>query len=84
MKKVLSLLSYVLVAAAAAVVTLAISAPKRSVSISKLDHLSQLIQNCFIEEADVAAMEDAAAAAMVASLGDRWSYYTSSGTCSLS
>ena len=75
MKKFLPVLSYILVAMAASVVTLAISVPRRSVSISKLDHLSQLIQAVFIEEPDVAAMEDAAAAAMVDSLGDRWSHY---------
>ena len=75
MKKFLTVLSYILVAMAAAVLTLAISMPRHSTSISKLDHLSQLIQAVFIEEPDVAAMEDAAAAAMVDSLGDRWSYY---------
>lgn len=77
MKKILTPLSYVLVAVAATVVTLAMTMPgeeTRSIP-SKLDQLSQLIQNCFIEEPDVAAMEDAAAAAMVDALGDRWSYY---------
>lgn len=41
----------------------------------KLERLEQLITNCFIGEADEKAMEDAAANAMIGSLGDRWSYY---------
>ena len=80
MKKLLTVFSYILVAVAASVVTLTISMPRRGASISKLDHLSGLIQTVFIEEPDVAAMEDAAAAAMVASLGDRWSYYMDAET----
>jgi carboxyl-terminal processing protease len=42
---------------------------------SKLEQLEKLILERFIGEADRTAMEDAAAEAMVASLGDRWSYY---------
>lgn len=42
---------------------------------SKLSVLEQLILERFIGEADQVAMEDAAASAMIASLGDRWSYY---------
>lgn len=42
---------------------------------SKLDVLEAQIAQRFIGEADEKAMEDAAAAAMVTSLGDRWSYY---------
>ena len=76
MKKILRFLSYVLVAALASCLTL-ITMPQGSgnVSQSKLDQLSALIQERFIGEADVTAMEDAAADAMVAALGDRWSYY---------
>ena len=44
---------------------------------SKLDQLSDLIEDRFIGDADRTRMEDAAAEAMVASLGDRWSYYIS-------
>ena len=77
MKKLLAVLSYILVAAAATVVTLVITAQKPDGSVSKLDQLSQVIQDYFIEDADVTAMENAAAAAMVDSLGDRWSYYMS-------
>lgn len=42
---------------------------------TKLEQLQQIIEQQFIGETDVTAMEDAAAEAMIASLGDRWSYY---------
>lgn len=42
---------------------------------SKLEQLESLILERFIGDADQTAMEDAAAAAMVKSLNDRWSYY---------
>ena len=42
---------------------------------NKLMVLKQLIRECFIGEVDQTAMEDAAAGAMIAALGDRWSYY---------
>lgn len=42
---------------------------------NKLMVLEQLIRECFIGEVDQTAMEDAAAGAMIAALGDRWSYY---------
>ena len=76
MKKILRFLSYVLVAALASCLTL-ITMPQGSgnVSQSKLDQLSALIQERFIGEADVTAIEDAAADAMVGAIGDRWSYY---------
>ena len=48
--------------------------PKGSAQ-SKLEAMKQLILERFIGEADAKAMEDAAAQAMVNSLGDRWSYY---------
>lgn len=41
----------------------------------KLRRLEKLILDRFIGDADEKSMEDAAAAAMVDSLGDRWSYY---------
>jgi len=44
---------------------------------TKLEELSDMIQARFIGQEDVTAMEDAAAEAMVDSLGDRWSYYIS-------
>lgn len=79
-KKILLTLSYILVAAAAAMVTLTLTMtmPIRvsgKSTTSKLDELEALILERFIGEADRTAMEDAAAEAMVDSLGDRWSYY---------
>lgn len=76
MKKVWQILSYILVAALAALVTLYFfgASPEDS-KASKLDTLSGLIEERFIGEADRTAYEDAAAAAMVAALGDEWSYY---------
>lgn len=76
MKKVWQILSYILVAALAAVVTLYFfgEAPEDAKG-SKLDTLSDLIEERFIGEADRTDYEDAAAAAMVAALGDEWSYY---------
>ena len=63
-------LSYVLTAAVAAVTVLYCTQ-----NSGKLRQLQYLLENRFIGEADTVAMEDAAARAMVASLGDRWSYY---------
>ena len=79
-KKILLTLSYILVAAAAAMVTLTLTMtmPIRvsgKSTTSKLDELEALILERFIGEADRTVMEDAAAEAMVDSLGDRWSYY---------
>ena len=73
-KKLLVFGSYVLVAALATVITLAMVGMNPP---SKLDRLEALIDDCFIGEADSQTMEDAAAAAMVKATGDRWSYYLS-------
>ena len=75
MKKVWNILSYVLVAVLASVLTLHLVSV--NTEVSKLDQLAGLIEERFIGEVDKTAMEDAAAAAMVNSLGDRWSYYLS-------
>lgn len=69
-------LSYILVAALASFATLAIfTATMPEPEYSKLDQLADLIEERFIGESDRTAMEDAAADAMVNSLGDEWSYY---------
>lgn len=73
MKRILKLMSYVLVAALASAATLAVTGWNQEVS--KLEELQSIIQQQFIGEVDVTAMEDAAADAMVYALGDRWSYY---------
>ena len=85
MKKVWKFFSYVLVAALAAAATFfwCDSFMTQSVSTSqpigksqsKLDQLSDLIEERFIGESDRTAYEDAAADAMVNALGDEWSYY---------
>ena len=69
--------SYLLVAVLSTVATLAMVDAKVGLKPSKLDQLERLIDERFVEEADMMAAEDAAAAAMVDSLGDRWSYYLS-------
>ena len=76
MNKFWKILSYVLVALVAIAVTFPIAASLVSNSPnSKLEQVEALITERFIGEADQTQMEDAAAAAMVNSLGDRWSYY---------
>lgn len=65
--------SYILVAALATAITLAMVG--KTAQVSKLDQLEALIEERFIGEADKEALEDAAAAAMVSATGDRWSYY---------
>lgn len=73
-KKILLLLlaSNLLVATLASALTLALT-PDRGTA--KLEQLSDLIQSHYVEDVDRTAVEDAAAAGMVAALGDRWSYY---------
>ena len=71
-KRLLRLLSYVLVATLASAVTWAVS-PR----LSKLENLATVIGNRFVNETDQTKLHDAAAEGMVASLGDRWSYYIS-------
>lgn len=71
-KKILIALSYLLVATLAVTGTLYFTG-----GYSKLDEIEALIENCFIGEVDMAAVEDAAANAMVSATNDRWSYYLS-------
>ncbi len=86
MKKVWKILSYVLVAVLASMTTLTMMSyrtPGTKITFgngvfggtSKLDQLESLIEEQFIGEVDKTAIEDAAAAAMVGALGDRWSHY---------
>lgn len=74
-KKVLSVLSYVLVALVASGTTLACALFFFREGTGKLQQVQDLLQERFIEEVDQDALEDAAAQAMVEALGDRWSYY---------
>ena len=73
-RKLLVVTSYVLVSALTATLTLAVVFWQRG-GLSKLEQLQELIDYYYIEEADQTALQDAAAAAMIAATGDRWSYY---------
>ncbi len=74
--KLLQILSYVLVAFLASLVTFLICAkPNFQGNWAKLDEISYYIDKQYIGEADEKAMLDAAAAALVKGTGDRWSYY---------
>ena len=76
MKKIQQILFYILVAALASTLSFyAADAVWNQRRVSKLEQLSNLIEERFIGEADRTAYEDAAAAAMVDALGDEWSYY---------
>lgn len=77
MKKLLRIAGYVLVALASSGLTLGILALSGRLEESKLEQLQSMIEECYIGEADPTALEDAAAAAMVAATGDRWSGYIS-------
>jgi len=77
-EKILRILSYALVAAGSTFMTLAMLHHQVDIIPCKLEELESLIDEKFVGEADAKTMEDAAAAAMVAAMGDRWSYYMSS------
>ncbi len=74
-EKILRFISYVAVAALASSLTLWLTVGQRETS--KLEQLESLIEDRFIGEIDLTALEDAAADAMVSATGDRWSYYIS-------
>ena len=74
-QKIIKVLSYVLTVLLTCTVTLAVVAVLADRNQSKLTELENLIDSQFIEDADMAAAEDAAAGAMVDALGDRWSHY---------
>lgn len=72
------ILSYVLVALISIAVTVTVMMGifiYRQQGQSKLEVLEKIISEYFIGEPDKKEMEDAAASAMIGSLGDRWSYY---------
>lgn len=73
-KKLLTLLSYIAVSVLSTVLTLAI-VTWQGEGVSKLEQLEGLIEDYYIEDTDITALQDAAADAMVTSAGDRWSYY---------
>lgn len=74
MKKLSRILSYTVTALVACALTLFLCAGKTP-GFSKLDQVKYLIEHNFIGEFNMETAEDAAASAMINSLGDRWSYY---------
>ena len=74
-KKIMRILSYIMVALLASAVTLFFALMSMQKGQNKLLELENLILDKFIGETDQTAMEDAAADAMIHALGDRWSYY---------
>lgn len=74
MKTFVRVLSYLITALLGCALTLHLCAGNLS-GVSKLDQVKYLIETRFIGEADMGKADDAAAKAMVASLGDRWSQY---------
>ena len=67
-KKILLILSYILVAVVAVQWTMILTAP-REPEYEKLLELEALVQEKYIDEVNKAAIEDAAAAAMAAQQG---------------
>ena len=74
LKTLCLILSHVLVVLIAVSATLYVTADF-SLGTSKLEQLEELLVGRFVDGADRTELEDAAARAMVAALGDRWSYY---------
>ena len=77
MKKLLRLMSYILVAALASAATFAAVAFEPRDGYDKLDEIRSLVDEKFIGDIDWKTAEDAAAEALIDGLGDRWSYYMS-------
>ena len=76
----LKLCSYLLVSVLSASLALSLNSaltPDTAQGSTKLQELEQLLLERFIGEPDQTKMEDAAAEAMIAAMGDRWSYYIS-------
>lgn len=77
-KKILHALSYVLVVVLTCALTLVVSGNwQRIAPASKLTELVTLLETYYVDDFDLAKLEDAAANAMVDALPDRWSYYIS-------
>ncbi len=74
-KTILKILSYILVAALASCLTLALTLGFGGPG--KLQQLENLLLHYHVDDPDRKALEDAAANAMVSAAGDRWSYYIS-------
>ena len=75
MKTFKQILMYILVAAVASCLTLAITLRGGMREYDKLDEIRQIVDTYFIGQADADAMADGAAAGMIGALDDRWSHY---------
>ena len=78
-KKILSVVSYIMVALLSATIAICamILLGGTTIGQSKLEAAEQLILDRFIGSADKTKLEDAAIEAMLSATGDRWSYYIS-------
>ena len=76
-KKILILVSYILVAVLASAATLGLEAWLEQDKISKLEELEGLILTKFVGDAESQQLRDGAAYGMIEALDDRWSYYMS-------
>ncbi|MBE6951078.1 MAG: PDZ domain-containing protein [Ruminococcaceae bacterium] len=75
MKRLLKVMSYVLVAALASAATFCVTAFQPRDEYEKYLELKALVGEKFIGDIDWKVAEDNAAAGLIAGLGDRWSYY---------
>lgn len=75
MKTFKQILLYILVAAVASFLTLALCLRGDVSNYDKFDEIRQIVDYSYIGDADAKAMEDAAAGAMIEALDDQWSYY---------
>ena len=77
-KKLLIVVSYILVAAIACCATFLLSRNWQLIAPdNKLTQLQALLEQYYADDVDLDALQDAAANAMVEALPDRWSYYIS-------
>ena len=74
MKTFKQILIYILVAAVASCLTLAITLRGGMREYDKLDEIRQIVDTYFIGQVDADAMADGAAAGMIGALDDRWSH----------
>ncbi|MBO5891128.1 MAG: S41 family peptidase [Oscillospiraceae bacterium] len=76
-KPIVLVLSHLVVAVTTAVLTVAVIlfSSGTLMGSNKLQQLENLILNNYVDGADQKELEDAAAQAMIETLGDRWSYY---------
>ncbi len=75
LKRWTQILSYILVAALASCVTMAVYMRKDGTPYDKTDEIRQIVDQYYIGESDAEMLSDGAASGMIEALGDRWSYY---------